>query len=335
MPGRTTSRARPLAKYQGLPFIWAEVAWKVRAWKRWSWRLSPTGRSATTSIPWSRRCSSVADAGQHQQLRRAHEATREDDLLGRAYDAARAVLVGHLDTGRTAVLDDDAPGEDLGLELEGRRREIVDVAAGGAVAQAVGGVLLHPPHPLLRLAVVVVEDLDAEGVARGLEELQRALLRELVAGDPDRAARAAVGVLAVLEVLHPLVGRVDLVGRPAGVALSRPGVVVGAVAAHVDHAVDRARAADHLPARHRQGAVEEVLLRRRVEAPVDARLELRHRVHRPDHPRLRHEELPVGLAGLQHDHPGARLRQPAGDRGPGAAGTDHDVLGLVGVRLRP
>ena len=152
---------------------------------------------------------------------------------------------------------------------------------------------------------------------------------DLVAGDPDRPAGAAVVVGAVLEVLHPLVRRVDRVGVPAGVALGRPRVVVGAVAAHVDHAVDRARPADHLAARHRHPAVEDVLLRGGVVAPVDRLLDLGLGVHRADHPGLPDQELLVALAGLEHDHARTRLRQPARDRGAGAPGADHHVVGLV------
>src|SRR5690606_26883843 len=106
-------------------------------------------------------------------------------------------------------------------------------AARRAVAQAVRGVLLHPGDALLRLAVVVVDDLHTEHVGGGLDELEGALLRGLVAGDPDRPAGASPGVLAVLEVLHLLVRAVDAVGAPAGVALGGPRVVVGPVAADV------------------------------------------------------------------------------------------------------
>ena len=195
-------------------------------------------------------------------------------------------------------------------------------------------VLLHPADALLGGAVVVVDDLRAEGVRRGLQELGRALLRVLVvAGDLDRAARAAELVLAVLEVLHALVRRVDGVGVPALVALGRPGVEVGAVAAHVDHAVDRARAADDLAARHRHLAVQDVLLRRGVVAPVDGALDLGLGVHRADHPGLLHQELLVGLARLEHDHAGSGLGQPAGHGGAGASRSDHDVVGVVPVVL--
>ena len=277
----------------------------------------------------------VTDAAQHQDLSRADEAGREDDLLAGPDGARGAVAVlgdvGDLDADRPAVLDDHLAGQRLGLQLEGLGREVVDVAARGAVAQPARGVLLHPADALLRLTVVVVEDLAAGRVRGGLEELEGALLGPLVDGDLDRAAGAAEGVLAALEVLHPLVRRVDAVGVPAGVALGGPVVEVGAVAAHVDHAVDRARAADDLASRDRHLAVEDVLLRHRVVAPVDGLLDLGHRVHRADHAGLLGQELVVGLARLDHDHAGAGLGQTAGDRRTGGAGSDHDVVGFIGV----
>ena len=291
--------------------------------------LSPTGRSARHGDAVLREVVGVADAGQHQDLRRPEDAGGEDDLLARADGAQLAVLVDDLYAGRAAVVDDHLGDVHLGLEAERRQGAAVDVAAGGAVAQAAGGVLLHHAGALLRLGVVVLEDLHAQRVRGRLHELERRLHRHRVAGDLDRAAGAAVGVLAVDPVLHPLVDGVDLVGGPAGVALGRPGVEVGPVAAHVDHAVDRARAADHLAARLRDLAVERVLLGRRVVAPVDLLLDLGDRVHRADHPGLLDEELLVALARLEQDHALPGLGQPGGQRAAGAAGPDDDVVGLV------
>ena len=223
----------------------------------------------------------------------------------------------------------------IGLELEGGQLPVVEVAARGAVAQAGVRALLEQAHPLLRLGVVVGEDLHAERVGRGVDELERRLDRAGVPGDLDRAADTAEVVGAVLEVLDPAVDLVDLVGRPAVVALGGPGVVVGPVAAHPQQPVDRAGAADDLAAGLRDLAVQGVGLRGGVVAPVDGLLDLRDRVHRPDHAGLLDQEPVVAAARLEQDHAGAGLGQPSGAGTPGAARPHHDVVGLVGPRRWP
>ena len=270
-----------------------------------------------------------ADAGEHQQLGRAEHAGRQDDLLAGADRALGALLVEHLDAGGAAVLDDDLQHVHLGPHLEGRPAGVGEVAARGRVALAAGGALLEVAHAFLLGAVVVAHDLDAEGVGRGLLELQRRLGALGVAGDLDRPAGTAVVVLAVLEVLDALVGLVDRVGVPAGVALGRPRVVVGAVAAHPEQAVDRARAADDLAAGLRDDAVVHVLLRGRVVAPVDGLLDLRLGVHRADHAGLGDQQRCVLLARLEQDHRRPGLRETGRDCRPRAAGADDDVVGLV------
>ncbi len=183
--------------------------------------------------------------------------------------------------------------------------------------------------PSWRSPFVVLVDRHTQRGGGGLEESPGSLLRKLVTGDANWTACSAVGVLATLVVLHALVRRVDRIGVPALVALGGPGVEVGAVATHVDHAVDRARAADDLAARGRHLAVEEVLLRGRVEAPVDGLLELRHGVHRADHAGLLDQELLVALARFEQDDGVTGLGEPPGDRTTGASRSDDDVVGLA------
>src|SRR5207237_4580473 len=64
-----------------------------------------------------------------------------------------------------------------------------------------------------------------------------------------------------------------------------------------------------------------------VVAPVDGLLQLRHRVHRSDHPGLADELAGVLSAGLDQRDGGTRVGEAAGDDRAGAAGSHYDVVG--------
>ena len=100
-------------------------------------------------------------------------------------------------------------------------------------------------------------------------------------GHRERASDAVELVRAALVVLGPLEVRQHLVVRPARAALLGPAVEVGAVAAEVDHRVDRARAPDHPAAREVQAPPAEARLLLAEEVPVEVRLE-DEREHRRD-----------------------------------------------------
>ncbi len=131
-------------------------------------------------------------------------------------------------------------------------------------------------------------------------------------GHRHRAAGAVVGVLAALVVLRALEVRQHVVVAPALAAGGRPAVVVGAVAADVDHRVDRAAAAEHPAPRQVQAAVAEPGLGLAEQVPVEARLEQRRE-------RGRDVDLRLGVlaAGLEqrHAHVGV-LAQPAASTQP-------------------
>ncbi len=121
-------------------------------------------------------------------------------------------LVDDLHADGATTLEDDSRRQDLALDLQRPRCQVVDVAPRRGVPNAVLDVLLQPGDALLLRSVVVVEDLDAERVGGRLDELERGLLGHLVPGHLDRTPGSAVRVLAVLEVLRSLVRSVDLIG---------------------------------------------------------------------------------------------------------------------------
>src|SRR5579863_9009691 len=80
------------------------------------------------------------------------------------------------------------------------------------------------------------------------------------------------GVAAALLVLGFLEIRQNTVPVPPRAAALAPQIVIGRVAAHIDHAVDRAGAAKHLAARLIHRAAFELGLRLAFEHPVDPRI---------------------------------------------------------------
>ena len=120
--------------------------------------------------------------------------------------------------------------------------------------------------------------------------------------------------------------RQRLLPRPVVLAGElRPGVVVAGLAAHVDHAVDRRAAAQHLATgiaqappvqpRHRLGHVH----------PVGARVA--DAVEIPD--RNPHPVVGVRPARLDQQHPPRRVSaQPVGEQAAGGPGADHDMVEL-------
>src|SRR5262245_32005986 len=77
---------------------------------------------------------------------------------------------------------------------------------------------------------------------------------------------------AALLVLGLLEKRQYRIPVPALAAALAPVVIIGRCSAHIDHAVDRTRAAEHFTARLVKGAVVELLFGLGLEHPVDTRV---------------------------------------------------------------
>jgi hypothetical protein len=152
--------------------------------------------------------------------------------------------------------------------------------------------------------------------------------------NPKRSADPVIDGLAALLVLCSAEVRQQVgVAPPVTAIRVPPGVEVEAVAAHVDHRVDRGAAAQRAAVRPVDGAAGGVPLRRRRVVP---------RVPSPPQPREsgRNRDLDgvVRRAGLEHENAAVPvLAQPRGEHAARAAGTnDHVVVhvNLVAIRGR-
>jgi hypothetical protein len=141
--------------------------------------------------------------------------------------------------------------------------------------------------------------------------------------DPPFAADPVVSARPEEIILMALEPGQHVVPAPAGEAELAPMIIVGGLAAHIDHGVDGGRAADHLAAGIVQAAAVEAFLRLGLEHPVRTRIadgeEIADRDVVPD--------PVVAPAGLQQQHAGIRRgRQPVRQHAAGRAGTDDDVI---------
>src|SRR5580704_456965 len=107
-------------------------------------------------------------------------------------------------------------------------------------------------------------------------------------------------------------------------------IVIGGLAAHIDHGVDRRRAADHLAARIIQAAAVETFLGLGLEAPIGARIANGEQIAnwnmKPD--------PVVAAAGLEDEYALAGIcGQAVGEDAAGRAGAGDDVVVVAVDRL--
>ena len=180
------------------------------------------------------------------------------------------------------------------------------------------------------LVAVVVRGLRISRLLAGLDEGAVQRVAHLVAAaGVKRPLAAAVCVGAAFPGLGLAeIGQAVAIA-PAGGARGLPFVEIAGVAAHVDHAVDRGRAAQHLAARTVDAPAVQIGLGLGLEAPVVAL-----HVH-GDRERGRHldEDAAPAAACLEQQHADALvLAQPVGQHAAGRAGADdHVIEGLVHV----
>ena len=184
------------------------------------------------------------DPGQLEDLGRIERAAGDDHFATRARHQ-RFVATGVFDARGDACVDDHPRDHCVGhhgkVRAAARR---VEVGRGGARAKAAPGIELVVPGALLPRAVEIVVGREAGLRGRGDERV----------GERMRLRRRRNGEFGLLEPgLHVL-------PAPTRVARVAPAVVVLALPADVQHAVDRAGAADHAPA----GLFEHAAVQRRL-----------------------------------------------------------------------
>ena len=165
---------------------------------------------------------------------------------------ARLVLlavhgIAHADA--TLALEDEGFGDRALVDLQvGAAAGGIEIAEGRALAAALGDRHLGHADAFLRGAVLV----GIVGQAHLLRRLDHLLQqRDLVAwrvGHGKDAVAATEFVGAALEAFHALEDGQHVLEAPAAIAELRPVIVVLRLAADVDHAVDRAGAAQHAAA---------------------------------------------------------------------------------------
>ena len=268
----------------------------------------------------------LPDAGEFEQLRRRDRAGRHDHLArGARLEGLALHHVTHADAAR--AFEQQALRMRAGLDTEvAPRARRIEIDLRGAHAEAAADRGLRHRNAFLVLAVVVgiVRNADALG-RRDQAVVERAAL--VAVGDLQRAAAAAQFVRAARIAFDAPENRQHVVPAPAAVAQLRPVIVVLRLAAHPHHAVDRARSAEHLAARHRDVAPAGRGLGLGLVEPVHARAIDEAR----EADRHARERMRLAARFQQQHLMAAVLGQAIGERGAGRACSDDDVVGRADV----
>ena len=257
--------------------------------------------------------------------RQDHLAPRPHHVLG---GAVAIVHVAHAD--RTLAVEQHRGGARIGAYLQpaGRLRRMQEHTRRRMPPAAMDRAL-EIADALLPVAAVVVgaaRDPHADGAG---DERLADRMDPVDVGD-RQVALAAMD--AVIGDADPPLGAL-VVGQhvdiaPAAIAALRPTVEVGALAAVVDHAVDRAGPAERAALRGGDCPTAAALGRLGLELPGEVRVEQ----HLDEAGRHVDVGMPIRRAGFQHADRRARLLgQPVRQHRAGGAAADDDVV----ERTRP
>ncbi len=271
----------------------------------------------------------VADAGQLQHLGRLRGAAAQQHLGVGIGDLVFLGLALHIfDPDRAALFDDDAGR--TGLDGRGQVRALAQdraqIAGRGAPALAIADGQLVRAETLLLETVEVLGELVTR-LGPGADEAGKDRAGRRGLGDIERPLAAMIGVGPALEGLGAFEIGQHLGIGPAPQPHLAPLVIVAGMAADIDHAIDRGRAAPALAARPPQLAVFQIGFRLGPEAPVIGPLIGQQRAHARGH---LDQDRVVLAAGFQQQHLDLGIGgQPVGQHAAGRAGADDDIVVTV------
>ena len=263
-----------------------------------------------------------SDARELQQLRALQRACRQQHLRIRQRVLRPAVL-DPLDAARAAVLDAHPGHLHAGAHREvGPLHHRPQEGRGRVAAPMPAECELVGAQALVLCAVEVLAGRVA-GLRAGRQPGLAVGMVVAQVRHAQLAGAAVVGVLAAGIAFRLLEQGQQFAVAPAGGAGRGPVVEVGPLAADVDEAVDRARSAQHAPARPHDAAVAGLGLRLDLELPGEAsvvdRPEVAHRQPQP--------EVPLGTARLEQQHAALRVgAQPVGEHAACRARADDDEV---------
>src|ERR1700761_7426876 len=202
-----------------------------------------------------------------QELRRINRAATENDLAPRAHlplTSATPVV----DTDRAAPLEGDLSREGMNGDLKVRafhRRP--EIGVGGRPSHAVPHRHAERAKSLLPLAVEVIAHRVA-GLPAGLDEgvIERIAFAPMRICQGSRAS--TVGVSSALETLGATEVGEHVSIAPPFRALLFPALEIERMPAHIDHAIDRRRAAQNLASRTSDAPTAEMWLWLATVTPI-------------------------------------------------------------------
>ena len=261
-----------------------------------------------------------ADARQHQDLRRIERACRKNDPATGQQRLAFAPATNR-NAGDTPALDNQLFDQRVGAHREiALLADRLHVCPRGRPAFALALGHLVEAEAVLPLAVEVGVGAQLERRG-GLDESMRCRVGGGLVGHEQWPARSVIIIAAALVGLGALEVGQHVVIAPTGAAFRGPVVVIPAVAADIDHRVDRRGTAEPAPARLVAGAPVQALLRYRFIAIVRLFGDEGHEARRLD------PDVVVAPARFEQAHPARSIHgETARDRAAGTATADDDVV---------